>query len=145
MQQQNGWSWLDGSAEVSIPTWSKFEVSILCPFVFWSVRCCFVVYKKLENKDLTLKEFKICIALKLITSFINQKLSCPNHCQSKCTKVQRPSTIPPSHLPIFLETRRRWTVCSQAGKEKRAFVTCSLCDVACCLQKERNYYLQYHS
>ena len=38
----------------------------------------FIVYKKLENKDLTLKEFKICIALKLIASFISQKLSCPN-------------------------------------------------------------------
>ena len=38
--QQNGWSWLDGSAEVSIPVWSKIEVSILSPFLFWSARCC---------------------------------------------------------------------------------------------------------
>ena len=29
----------------------------------------FIVYKKLENKDLTVKELKICIALKLIASF----------------------------------------------------------------------------
>ena len=39
-QRRNGGSWLDGSAEVGIPTWSRIEVSILSPFVFWSARCC---------------------------------------------------------------------------------------------------------
>ena len=34
----------------------------------------FIVFKILENKDLTLIEFKICIALKLIASFVSQKL-----------------------------------------------------------------------
>ena len=67
-----------------------------------------------------------------------------NHRPSKRTKAQRPGPIPPLHLPIFLETRRRCTVCSQAGKENRIFVTCSLCDVALCLQKERSCFLQYH-
>ena len=104
----------------------------------------FIVYKKLENKDLTLKEFKICIALKLIASFVSQKLSCPNYCPSKHTKAQRPGPILSSHLPVFLETRRRCTVFSQAGKENRTSVTCSLSDVALCLQKERNCFL-YHS
>ena len=37
-----------------------FDVALVDPFI---------VYKKLENKDLTLKEFKICKALKLIASF----------------------------------------------------------------------------
>ena len=63
----------------------------------------FIVYKKLENKNL--KEFKICIALKLIFSFVSQKLSCLNHRPSKHTKAQRPSPISPSHLPISLEKR----------------------------------------
>ena len=39
-KQLNGCSWLDGSAGVSIPTWSKIEVSIFSLFVFWSVWCC---------------------------------------------------------------------------------------------------------
>ena len=39
----------------------------------------FIVYKKLENKDRTLKEFKICIALKLIFSFVSRKLSFMSH------------------------------------------------------------------
>ena len=55
----------------------------------------FIVYKKLENKDPTLKEFKICTALKLIASFFSRKLSCPKHRPSKRTKAQRPSLIPP--------------------------------------------------
>ena len=35
----------------------------------------FIVYKKLENKDLTLKEFKIRIALELIASVVSRKPS----------------------------------------------------------------------
>ena len=38
----------------------------------------FIVYKKLENKNLTLKEFEICIASKLIAFFVSRKLSCPS-------------------------------------------------------------------
>ena len=57
----------------------------------------FLLYKKLENKDLTLKEFKLCIALKLIPSFISQKLSCLNLRLSMRTKAQRPDLILPSH------------------------------------------------
>ena len=51
----------------------------------------FIVYKKLENKDLILKEFKICVAIKaikLITSCISQKFSCSNHRSSKCLKAE---------------------------------------------------------
>ena len=63
----------------------------------------FIVYKRLESKDLTLKEFKICIALKVIASFVSRKLSCPNHPPSKSSKAQRTDPIPPSNLPVFLE------------------------------------------
>ena len=62
----------------------------------------------------------------------------PNHRLSKHTKAQRPGPIPPSHLPIFLEKRLRRTVGSQAGRENRTSVMCSLCDAALWLQKERN-------
>ena len=109
----------------------------------------FIVYRKLEDEDLTLKEFKICIALcialKLIASFVSQKLSCPNDHPFKCTKAQRPGPIPPSHVLIFLETRRRCNVFSQAEKENRTLVTCLLCDVPLFLQRARNCFLQNHS
>ena len=68
----------------------------------------FIVYKKLKNKNLTLKEFKICIAVKLIAS--TRKLSCPNHHPCKRAKAQRHGPIPPPHLPIFLDTTQRCTV-----------------------------------
>ena len=60
----------------------------------------FILYKKLENKDLTPKEFKIRIALKLIASFVGRKLSCPKHRLSKRIKAQKPGPIPPSHFSI---------------------------------------------
>ena len=103
-----------------------------------------IVYKKLENKDLPLKEFKMCMALKLNPSFVSWKLSCLNHHLSKCIKTQRPGPILPSHFPTFLETKRRCTVCFQAVKQNRTFPTCSTCDVALCLQNVRSILLQYH-
>ena len=120
---------------------SKFRFYLCLFFDLFDVALVnsFIVHKNLENKDLTLKEFKICIALKLIASSFSQKLFCPNHCPCKFTKVQRLSLIPPSNLLIFLETRRqRCTVCSQAGKENRAFITCSLYYITLYLQNRRN-------
>ena len=64
----------------------------------------FIVHKKLENKDLTLKEFNMYKALKLIAFFVCRKISCLNHRPSKRTRAQRPDPIPLSHLPILLET-----------------------------------------
>ena len=77
----------------------------------------FIVYKKLNNKDLILKKFRICIALKLIASFVSQNLSCPNHRPSKRTKAQRPDLIPPSHLPIFLGAKQKCVLPSRKRKQ----------------------------
>ena len=88
---------------------SKFRFYLRLLFDLFDVALVnsFIVYKKLENRHLTLKEFKICIPLKLIVFFVSRKLSCPNHRPLKRTKTQRPGPIPPSHLPVFLETRRQ--------------------------------------
>ena len=87
---------------------SKFRFYLRLFFDLFDVALAnsFTVYKKLENKYLTLKEFKKCIALKLIASFVSRKLFCPNHRPSKRTKAQKPGPILPSHLPIFLEIRQ---------------------------------------
>ena len=137
--------WISGRQHTNLIEERSFDFISVCFFICSMLLLSILLYKKLENKDLTVKEFKICIALKLISFFVSRKLSCPDHRPSKRTKFQRPGPIPPSHLPIFLKATRRCTVCSQAGKESRTFVTCSLCDVALCLQKERNCFLQYHS
>ena len=112
-----------------------FDVAVVTLYSVWEI----------GEQRFNYKEFKICIALKLIASSVSRKLSFPNHRPSKRTKAQRPDLITSSHLPIFLETRRQCTVCSQVGKGNRTFVTCSFCDFALCLQKERNCLLQYLS
>ena len=48
----------------------------------------FIVYKKLENKDLTLKEFKICIELKLIASFVSRNYLVRTIVHSSATKLK---------------------------------------------------------
>ena len=65
---------------------SKFRFNLCLFFDLFDVALVnsYIVYKKLGNKDLTLKEFKICIALKLIASFVSQKLSCLNYWSRCC-------------------------------------------------------------
>ena len=65
----------------------RFYLRLFCNLFDVALVNSFIVYKKLENKDLTLKEFKRCIALKLIFSVASGKLSCPNHRPSKRTKT----------------------------------------------------------
>ena len=74
---------------------SKFRFYLRLLFDLFDVALVnsFIVYRNLENKDLTLKEFKICIALKLIASFVSRKLSCPNHRPSKRSKIRRDTSI----------------------------------------------------
>ena len=51
----------------------------------------FILYKKLENKDLILKEFKICIALKLIAYFNSWKLSVQTIVHPSAPKLKDPA------------------------------------------------------
>ena len=73
-------------SEYQLDRRSKFRFYLRLFFDLFDVALVnsFIVYKKLENKDLTLKEFKICIALKLIASFVSQKLSCLNYWSRCC-------------------------------------------------------------
>ena len=52
---------------------SKFQFYLCLFFDLFDVALVnpFIVYQKLENKDLTLEELKICKALKLIASFVS--------------------------------------------------------------------------
>ena len=68
---------------------SKFQFYLRLFFDLFDVALVnsFIMYKR-ENKEGTLPEFKICIALKLIASFVSPKLTCSNHHPSSRTKVQ---------------------------------------------------------
>ena len=99
-----------------------FDVALVNPFI---------VHKKLENKDLNLKGLRY--ALKLIASFINQKLSCLKQRLSKRAKAQKTWSDTSITFANFLGDKTTSTICSQEGKEDRTFATWLLCDVALCL------------
>ena len=124
---------------------TRFYLRLFFDLIDVGVVNSYIVYKTLGNNELSLKEFKICIASRLIGSFSSRTLSFPTYRASKRTTVAKPFPIPPSHLPLFLETRRRCVVCSEEGKENRTFTACSLCNLALCIQKDRNCFLKYHS
>ena len=99
----------------------------------------FIVYIKLENKDLTLKEFKICIALKLIASFISQKLSCPNQVHQS---LKIPSDTSPT-IDNFLGNTKTTMYCMLPSRKTEQ----SICYVFImwCSPLPSKRILQYHS
>ena len=99
----------------------------------------------MDNKDLSLKDFKLCIDDRLVGRFVNRKLSHPLYHPTKRGRIQKPGPAPPMHLPIFLEKRRRCPICSEDGKESRTISACSMCNVALCIQKDRNCFTDFHS
>ena len=114
---------------------SKFRFYLLVFFDLFDVALVnsFIVYKKLENKDLTLKEFKIFIALKLIP------LSAKNYLvrtivHPSAAKLKDPSRYL-HHICQF--SRRQDDDVLYAPKQvKRTEYLCSLCNVALRLKQE---------
>ena len=132
--------WISWSQNTNlIKDWS-FDFISVC-FLMFDVALVnsFIVYMKLENKDLTLKEFKICIALKLIASFISQKLSCPN-------QVHQSLKIPPDTSPTFdnfLGNTKTMMYCMLPSRKTKQ----SICYVFVmwCSPLPSKRILQYHS
>ena len=132
--------WISWSQNTNlIKDWS-FDFISVC-FLMFDVALVnsFIVYMKLENKDLTLKEFKICIALKLIASFISQKLSCPN-------QVHQSLKIPPDTSPTFdnfLGNTKTMMYCMLPSRKTKQ----SICYVFImwCSPLPSKRILQYHS
>ena len=49
------------------------------------------------------------------------------------------------HLPDFAPSRLRCAFCSSKNVESRTYVRCITCNIALCLQKDRNCFQQYHT
>ena len=99
---------------------SKFRFYLQLFFDLLNIACVntFTVYKKSENTELILKDFKLLIAEKMTGSFAIRKNSFPNSRLSKRSRKSLLGFDPPSHMPIFLGSARRCTVCSKKRLER---------------------------
>ena len=125
---------------------SKFRFYLRLFFDLFDVACVnsYIIYTNFGNKELRLKDYKLLIASNMIGLFVSRKISFPNSRPSKRSRQSLQGPDPPSHMPIFLETRHRCTVCSSKGIESRTFISCSTCNVSLCFLKDKNCFAEFH-
>ena len=100
------------------------------------------VFEKLETRSCSLLEFKETLMMTLVQNY-SSRLRRPLNKNTFASKTEK--MVSSSHLPIFVDGRLRCFLCSKDGVQNRTAIKCQTCDVALCLNKERNCFFVYHS
>ena len=99
-----------------------------------------IVYNKIESApSLSSLESRYSIAQTMIWKFSSRKGAVP------LSRPGGPSFDIVDNLPDFAHSRVRCAFCSSKNVEGRTYVRCSTCNIALCLQKDRNCFQQYHT
>ena len=102
-----------------------------------------IVYNKIESvPSLYSLDFRYSIAQTLIRKFSSRKRAVPLSRPSK--RSRGPAFDIVDHLPDFAPSRVCCAFCSSKNVESRTYVRCITCNIALCLQKDRNCFQQYH-
>ena len=97
------------------------------------------MYEKLETKSTNLLDFKETLIKTMIQNY-SSRLRRP-FAKNKVS-VKPELSISANHLPAFVDGRLRCFLCSKEGVQSRTSIKCQTCDVALCLNKDRNCF--YH-
>ena len=96
-----------------------------------------IVCNKIEPApSLSSLDFRYSIAQTTIRKFSSRRRVVP---------LSRPSFGIVDHLSDFAPSRVRCVFCSSKNVERRTYVRCITCNIALCLQKDRNCFQQYHT
>ena len=103
-----------------------------------------IVYNKIESApSLSSLDFQYSIAQTMIRKFSSRKRAVPLTRPSK--RSRGPSFDIVDHLPDFAPSRVRCAFFLSKNVESRTYVRCITCNIALCLQKDRNCFQQYHT
>ena len=102
-----------------------------------------ILYNKIESApSLSSLDSRYSIAQTMIRKFSSRKRDVPLSTPSK--RSRGPSFDIVDHLPDFAPSRVRCAFCSK-NFESRTYVRCITSNIALCLQKDGNYFQQYHT
>ena len=130
--------------EVDCRSKFRFYLRVFFDFLDIAVVNPKIVYNKIESvPSLSSLDFRYSIAQTMIRKFSSRKRAVP---LSRPLKRSRdPSSDIVDHLPDFAPSRVRCAFCSSKNVESRTYVRCITCNIALCLQKDRNCFQQYHT
>ena len=128
--------------EVDCRSKFRFYLRVFFNFLDIAVVNSKIVYNKIESAtSLSSLDFRYSIAQTMIRKFSSRKRAVP---LSKPSKRSRgPSFV--DHLPGLAPSRVRCAFCSSKNVKSRTYVRCITCNIALCLQKNRNCFQQYHT
>ena len=105
----------------------------------------YIVYKQMKDvPSMSSKDFRLKIVHGLVGQFSSRSKPRFESAKSKKRKLLQPSSNGIPHLPIVKSNRARCTFCSSNENDCRSNVFCRICDVALCLNSQRNCYSCYH-
>ena len=129
-----------------VDRWSKFRFYLRVFFDFLDIAVVNskIVYNKIESApSLSLLVFRYSFSRSMIRKFSSRKRAVTLSRPSKRSRGPLLDIV--DHLPDFAPCRVRCNFCSSNDVESRAYVRCITCNIALCLQKDRNCFQQYHT
>ena len=130
--------------EVDCRSKFRFYLRVFFNFLNIAVVNSKIVYNKIESApSLSSPDFRYSIAQTMIRKFSSRKRAVPLSRPSK--RSRGPSFDIVDHLPGLAPSRVRCAFCSSKNVESQTYVHCITCNIALCLQKNRNCFQQYHT
>ena len=125
---------------------SKFRIYLQVFFDFLDITVVNtkIVYNKIESaSSLSSLDFRHSITQTMIRNFSSRKRTVLLSSPSK--RSRSPSFDIVDHLPDFAPSRVSCAFFSSKNVESRTYVRIITCNIALCLQKDRNCFQQYHT
>lgn len=146
-----------GSNKIHLRSRQKKQKVVASHFFFYFIDICvvnsYIIYKKLQLPQKTMKNFRREIVHSLVTPLLISKKK-RKSTSGKSAPVQIKKHKP--HVPIEVRlkesahqpersTRRRCALCSTKEKQIRTDWKCGTCNVLLCMSKGRNCFSNFHN
>ena len=102
-----------------------------------------IVFNTLNTENqLNAKEYQLAIARGIVSGFTSRSRNA-SAAPIKVKQSISSKVVVVDHMPIF-GSRERCKYCAKIGKDLKSFIRCSTCNIALCLNKDRNCFQEYH-
>jgi hypothetical protein len=125
----------------------RFYLRIFFDLLDISITNSYIIYCKTmvhNERPLTSLAFRQLVATKLIGKFTNRARPTNLHVRPPKRKHSENASLPPAHLPMCVDERRRCQHCSSAKNDCRSNIKCVTCEFHFCLTQKRNCFYEYH-
>ena len=130
--------------EVDCRSKFRFYLRVFFDFLDIAVVNSKIVYNKIQSApSLSSLDFRYSIAQIIIRKFSNRNRAVLLSRPSKRSRGLSFDIV--HHLLDFAPSRVRCAFCSSKNGESRTYVRCITCNIALCLQKDRNCFQHYHT